>query len=512
MMAPSLHRRSLLLSTAGLPLLARPAPAQPAADHFRVVTSQEINGLDPARSGYIFTRMQVLETLLGADDGGLPVPGLARSWTLSEDRQQWRFQLRPGARFHDGTPVTAQAVVNGLERARTQSGLLGNLPIAALGVEEGAVSIHTSRPFTPLLAFLAHYSAGILAPSALEGGSVRAMIGSGPYKVTRVLLPQRMEAERSEHWSGPAPAIARVSYLAAGRGETRAAMAESGQAELVGQLAPETVERLRRSPRVTIDTRAIPRTRLIKLNCNLPLFRDLDARRALSLALDRKGMATALLRSPASMATQLFPPAMAEWHVPALPPLTRDRAEARRLLAGLGWQPGAEGVLVRDGQPFSFTLRTFSDRPELPGLATAMQAQLREIGIDMKVAVVNSGEIPAGHKDGTLEAALMARNFSLVPDPLGTMMQDYGPQGGDWGAMGWSSAELNTVLEKLGATADPAERAALRGRASTILHQELPVLPVSWFDLATAVSKQVKGLTVDPLELSYRIAGAAWAR
>ncbi|MGY4803482.1 ABC transporter substrate-binding protein [Teichococcus aerofrigidensis] len=514
MTAAPLSRRSLgLLTAAGLPLLARPLRAQPAADLFRVVTSNEINGLEPARSGYVFQRMQVVETLVGADDGGLPVPGLARGWDLSQDRLIWRFRLRPGARFHDGTPVDAAAVAAALRRAREQGGLLGNLPIAAIEPgEPGEVVLRTTRPFSPLLAFLAHYSAGILAPAAFEGGAVRAVIGSGPYQVTRLLLPQRLEAGRSAHWDGAAPAIARVSYLAAGRGETRAAMAEGGQAELVAQLAPETVERLRRNPRLAIDTRAIPRTRLIKLNCGLPLFRDVRARRALSLALDRQGMAAALLRSPASMATQLFPPALAEWHVPGLPPLRRDLPEARRLLAELGWQPGAEGLLVREGKPFSFTLRTFSDRPELPGLATAMQAQLREIGVEMKVAIVNSGEIPAGHRDGTLEAALMARNFSLVPDPLGTMLQDYGPRGGDWGAMGWSSEALNGVLERLGETADPAERAALRGRASAILQEEMPVIPVSWFDLATAVSRQVRGLSIDPLELSYRVAGATWAR
>jgi peptide/nickel transport system substrate-binding protein len=510
-MTAMLARRSFLASIAGLPFLPRPSLAQPAADLFRVVTSQEINGLDPTRSGYVFTRMQVLETLLGADDGGLPVPQLAHAWTLSEDRLTWRFTLRDGARFQDGTPVTMQAVVTCLERARDQASLLGNLPIARISAEAGEVVIQTTRPFTPLLAFLAHYSTAILAPAAVEGQTVRSIIGSGPYKMSKLLAPQRMEAERWEQWDGPRPAIARISYLAAGRGETRAAMAEGGQAELVAQLAPETVERLRRNPRIRIDTRAIPRTRLIKLNCNLPLFHDIRTRRALSLTLDRRGMATALLRSPASTATQLFPPTMAEWHVPGLPPLQRDLTEARRLLAELGWQPGAEGILHREGQPFSFTLRTFSDRPELPGLATAMQAQLREVGIDMKVAIVNSGEIPAGHRDGTLQAALMARNFSLVPDPLGTLMQDYGPNGGDWGAMGWSSAGLHDVLDKLGATADPAERATLRARASAILHDELPVIPVSWFDLSTAVSKRVAGLTVDPLELSFRIAGVQWA-
>ncbi|MCQ4161584.1 ABC transporter substrate-binding protein [Roseomonas sp. GC11] len=514
-----LHRRDFLAGLAGLAALGhgRGALAQAGtsagagAAIFRVVTPYEINGLDPVRSGFVFTRLQIAETLLGADDGGRPVPQLATAWSLSEDRLRWRFTLRPAARFHDGTPVTATAVAACLERARALPGVLINAPIARITAEEDTVVIQTTRPFASMPAFVAHSSTMILAPAAFEGETVRAILGTGPYRVAEMVLPQRVDAVRFEGWDGPAPAVERLSYLAAGRGETRGTMAESGQAEMVCQLAPETVDRLRRNPRVQVVVQAIPRTRLIKLNCGSPLFSDARARRALSLALDRAGMARALLRSAPSAATQLFPASMAEWHVPSLAPLERNLEEARRLLGELGWQPGAEGILAREGRPFRFTLRTFSDRPELPVLATAMQSQLREIGVDMQIAIVNSGEIPAGHQDGTLEAALLARNFALVPDPLGTLLLDFGPKGGDWGAMNWSSPELVAVMEKLGGTADPAERAALRGRAATILHEEMPVIPVSWFDQSTAISRRVAHLTVDPLELSYRIAGARWA-
>ena len=71
----------------------------------RVVSPWEIGTLDPSRGGYVFTRMQVTETLLGADDSGLPQPGLATSWAVSEDRLTWRLTLREGAVFHDGSPV-----------------------------------------------------------------------------------------------------------------------------------------------------------------------------------------------------------------------------------------------------------------------------------------------------------------------------------------------------------------------------------------------------------------------
>jgi peptide/nickel transport system substrate-binding protein len=510
-----LSRRSTLATGAAVGALAlsHQAPrAQTPPRVLRIVSPWEITGLDPVRSGYVFARMQVLETLIGADDGGIPVPELAESWSLSDDRLTWRFVLRAGAKFHDGTPVDADAVVRSLERARRPPAILASAPIAAIAAESGAVTIRTQQPFLSLPSFLAHHSAVILAPGSHDdAGAVKSIIGSGPYRVTELTPPQRCDVVRFDGWWGKPPAIERASYLAVGRGETRAAMAESGQAEMVTTLAPETVDRLKRQAQLDVQVIPIPRTRVLKLDCGSPFFSDLRVRKAISAALDRTGMATALLRSPPSAANQLFPPALSGWHLPGVAAPERDIGRARALLAEAGWRPGADGILARDGRAFSVTLRTFSDRPELPVLATAMQAQLRDAGIEVKVAIVNSSEIPAGHRDGTLQMALLARNFSLVPDPLGTMLQDFGPQGGDWGAMNWSNAELNGALGALAGIADPAERARLRRRVAEILDAELPVIPVAWYDYPVAVNRRLAGVRIDPFELSYHLAEMRWA-
>jgi peptide/nickel transport system substrate-binding protein len=506
-----MDRRSLLAAALAAPALARGAAAQ-AARTLRVIAPWEIGGPDPARSGYIFQRMQVAETLVGADDRGQLVPLLARGWTLDPDRLTWRFALRAGATFHDGTPVTPAAVAESLRRARSPASPLAQVPIEAIDAAAEGVVLRTARPFPSLPAFLAHSSTIILAPAAYDAtGAVRGIVATGPYRITELLAPQRLDAERFAGWWDATPAIERVTYLAVTRGETRAAMAEAGQAELATTLAPETVDRLRRNPRLAVQVVPIPRTRAVKLNARLPMFSDLRTRQAFSLAIDRAGIATALLRSPESAATQLFPPALEGWHDPALRPLRRDLAEARRLLDETGWRPGPDGIRAREGRPFRATLRTFSDRPELPGVATALQAQLREAGIDLQIAVTNSGEIPAGHRDGTLEAALFARNFSLVPDPLGTLLQDFGPEGGDWGAMGWSDPELTAALAALYAEAEPSAQAPLRRRVAAILQEALPVIPIAWYDNAIAFGRRIQGGSVDPLELSYRLTDLRWA-
>jgi peptide/nickel transport system substrate-binding protein len=504
----------MLAPLAGLILIGAPEHIR-AADRppLQVVTPFEINSLEPSRAGFNFTRMEVAETLVGADDGGLPVPALAARWTLSDDRLTWRFTLREGARFHDGTAVTAEAVVACLRRARSQPGPLADAPITGIeAVDAGTVAFTTATPFTPLLAFLAESSTQILAPSSYDAaGAVRRVVGSGPYRITAIQPPLRFETERFDGWNGgPKPAIARTVYLAVSRKETRALMAEGGQADLAFTLDPAGTDRLKRAPRVSVTVKPIPRTIILKLNAGLPAFSDVRVRRALSLAIDRPGIASGILRSPAAVATQLIPPTLAEWHVASLPPLRHDPAEARRLLAEAGWTPGPDGIAAKDGKPLRLTLRTFAVRPELPVVATVIQEAARTVGIDVQVAVMNSSDIPAGHKDGTLEMGLAARNFSLVPDPIGTMLADFGPRGGDWGAMGWSSSALVDALGALGRTGDPAERATLRARISTILQAELPVVPVAWYDLRIAASRRLGGVEVDPLELSYRISRMRW--
>ncbi len=503
--------RRFAVSLLALPLWPSVAGAQ---QPLRVVAPWHVESMEPSRDGFNFTRMGVAENLVGADDGGLPVPQLAESWTLSDDRLTWRMTLREGATFHDGSPVTAEAVAASLRRAQAKPGPLANAPLTSIAADGArVVELRTSTPFTPLLAFLAESSSQILAPASWdESGGIRALIGTGPYRLVGFQPPFRFEVERFEAWNGgPRPAIARVTYESVARGETRALMAESGRADLIFTLDPAGTDRLRRSSRVDVRVMPIPRTQTMKLNAGLPLFADVRARQALSLAIDRDGIARGILRSPDAAATQLFPQTLSEWHVPGLAPLRRDPAEARRLLAELGWTAGAGGTLTRDGRPFRFTLRTFSTRPELPVVAAAIQESLRGVGIDMQIAVVVSSEIPAGHRDGTLEAGLMARNFSLVPDPIGTLLSDFGPQGGDWGAMGWTSPELVDLLAALGRTTEPAERAQLRAGVSAILQAELPVIPVVWYDHRVAISRRLANVSVDPLELSYRIAAMRWA-
>jgi peptide/nickel transport system substrate-binding protein len=321
-----------------------------------------------------------------------------------------------------------------------------------------------------------------------------------------------VEVAAFESWQGTKPAVRDATYQAVGRTEARALMAQSGQSDVTLGMDPVGLQRIRRSDNVAITSVTLPRTILLKANAGHEILGDPRVRQALSMALDRKSMASALLRDPEMAATQLFPPSMAQWHQGSLSPLEHDLPRARELLAEAGWVKGPDGVLARDGRRFEITLRTFPDRPELPILATAIQDALRKLGIALEVEVGNSSEIPAGHQDGSLELGLYARNYALVPDPLVTLLGDFDRDGDDWGAMGWRDDTLSQTLRDLAQDPNRAGVEEDRRSVAQILQRELPVIPVAWYRQSAAVSDRLDGFSLDPLERSWQLADLAWTK
>ncbi|MCT2386859.1 ABC transporter substrate-binding protein [Erwinia pyrifoliae] len=496
---------AMLLAVVNAPVNA--APERVAA----LVAPFEIKGSDPTLSGDIFLKMSIVETLVNADSHGQPLPGLASSWSVTENGLVWRFTLRSGVKFHDGSTLTAQNVVNALNVARSKPGLLDKAPIADIRAEEQQVLIALTQPFTPLLSMLAENRAQILAAASYnDAHKVVQVIGTGPYRLTSLQPPQKLTVARFHDYWGAAPSIEQASYMAVGRAETRALLAESGNADLVLNLDPASRSRLNKNAKVQLLSMAIPRSVLLKVNVGHPLLADVRARQALSMALDRDGIARAILRYPAA-ADQLFPPSVAQWHNASLAPMSHNLPQARALLAELGWKPGAEGTLQRNGQLFSLTLTTYPDRPELPLIAAAIQQQLRDIGVQVAINTTNSGEIAAMHHDGTLELALVARNFALTPEPLGTLLQDYAPRGGDWGAMNWSNATFDQTLARLETGSNAADSQQQRELLTRILQSELPTIPVVWYQQSAAVSPRLSGAVLDPFERSFGLEKMRWA-
>ncbi|MGB2078413.1 MAG: ABC transporter substrate-binding protein, partial [Vibrio sp.] len=196
------------------------------------------------------------------------------------------------------------------------------------------------------------------------------------------------------------------------------------------------------------------------------------------------------------------------WHLSNLPEKTYDKQQAEKILVDLGWQRGDDGIFMKEGDRFELTLTTYADRPELTLVATAIQDQWRQIGVDLNIDVTNSSMIPAGHQDDSLEVALIARNYGVIANPLAVIETDFTHGGGDWGAMNWHGEGIAEKLEQLnqifGEQGD--DKSFLMSQAvMQQIYQQKPVLPIAHYRDHIAVNHRVSGFKFDPYSRSYHI-------
>ncbi|MGL6170536.1 MAG: ABC transporter substrate-binding protein [Vibrio sp.] len=468
----------------------------------------EFNSQDLVKDGYLFSRLQVVEALVGINQNSQPYPLLATRWSVSEDGLVWRFDVRPAVRFHDGSLLSASAVATSLNHALNKPGIIQQAPIKTIHAQDDQLIIELNSVYRPLPAMLAHYSLAIAAASSYDAsGNIIQLAGTGPYQIAQLQAPHKASVTRfTDYWGQPA-SIEHVNYLTGHRSESRALLAQTGQADLVYSLDPISIPALQQSKNLDLHIESMPRTVLIKLNNQHPLINHAEVRQAISLAIDRQGIAQSVLKLPSSEAYQLFSPALQAWHLAQYTPPQRDLASAQALLAKQGWTLNPQGLLEREGQLFEIQLLTYADRPELPLIATALQAQLKEVGIQVNISVDNSSAIPAKHHDGSLQMALIARNFGIIADPLPLLLNDFAThQGSDWGPTNWSSAQFSQLLTELTIEPDNTRYQQLVTQAAQLLADEMPLIPVTDYREIVAVNKRVRGFSFDPFEINYRVA------
>jgi len=517
-----ISRRAVL--AASLALAATTAAAGPYAwaeeERILQITSpREITSLAPDDTGYHFRRLRVAETLVTTDPQGKLAPELAKSWSVSDDGLNWTFQIRDGVRFHDGTALTPELVRDAIEvqrKSRKNSEMVSQLPISSVSVDGQAVVITLKRPFSLVPTFFTDGAAIILAPSSYAAdGTVTTIIGTGPYRITNIDGKTSVELEAfPDYWGEPAR-IAKVHFTGATSPDTIANMAEAGQADLVLGLPQVLRARVEASGRVRI--KQVQTARIIGsiYNAGDVRFDKPAVRQAISLALDRQGIATALFQNPDAAANQLFSPAFPDWYDPSAPPIKRNVEQAKRLLAEAGWKPGLDGILTRDGTRFSFTV-IVGKQPELPPLVQAIQAQLAEVGIEIMLENGSQTQVLEAVANGSFIFGLTRRNYGAVPDPVATLLIDYAEENATkaiWGGINYHNPELERALNAYLAAAKDDERAAAHSKILALANDDLPVLPLVWYDYNVSISDRLDydSVPIDALELSFWIDRVRWA-
>ena len=474
------------------------------------------SGIDPhvdASSELGIPLTSVYDTLVYQDLDGSFVPGLAERWDVSQDGKSYTFHLRRDVRFHDGTQFDAEAVKFNLDRiadpelrSRKARGMLGPYSHAEV-VDDYTVKIHFHEPYAPFLDALSQVYLGMASPAAVQKwGAEYQMhqVGTGPFifreyvpndHLTLVRNPDYAWAPTVHLHSGPAY-LEEIQFRFYVDPAVRALALESGEADVMGEMPPKDAARLEEHPEFSLFRVAIPGQPLqFFLNTENPPTDDPLVRQALLYATNQQEIVDTIFQGysppasgPLSAATQDY-----SGLVENLYPYDPDRAAT--LLDQAGWtSPDGGGIRQKDGKPLSLRgyLMSWGYLPEVGQL---LQAQLREVGIDLQTELVAFPAAVEAAGQGLHHLAPMTFSGS-DPSLLGTTYLSSNAEGG----FNWSKVrdpEIDRLLTEGLTQLDPAARTELYAAAQTRIMDLSLVVPVRDYVNLNAARASVRDLRYD---------------
>jgi peptide/nickel transport system substrate-binding protein len=471
--------------------------------------------MDPAASTAVpnmVVTMNIFDNLVYSNTDGTVKAGLAESWTVSPDAKTYTFVLRKGVKFHDDTPLNAEAVKFMFDRILDPKNALPARPPLGpvdkvIVKDANTVEVQYKEPFAALLNNLTSYNFGVPSPTAVQklGKDFGSRpVGSGPFVFKSAVPGQSvtLEKNKSYNWpplgmyehSGP-PYLDSLTFKFIPEEVPRMGALETGDCNAVVYLSADGLSRFKANPSKYVITLALVPGMAFGyyLNVEKPPLNELPVRQAILYSLDQKTMVDTLYKGVVAHAKGPLSPASMGYstEIDAMYPF--DAPKARKLLDDAGWRVGSDGFRYRGGQKLSLRFAALEGQ-RYQMASEWIQAALKEVGIEVKLEVLtSSARIEAGKK-GTHHAT-MAGNSGNDPDLLRPVFSS--SQVGSDNYARIKDAEIDAALAEASRTADKAKRIELYRKALKKIQEQAVFLPIWYTTHAFAQSQAVKGLRMD---------------
>ncbi|MDX8413015.1 MAG: ABC transporter substrate-binding protein [Mariprofundales bacterium] len=411
--------------------------------------------------------------LVRLDDQFQPQPALAQSWQHPSPLK-WRFLLRQGLHFHDGSLLSALDVVatlNSVLDPAFASPLRASFAAVAAveAVNPYMVEIRLKRVDASLLTRLV---IGILPASlAKKPQQARQTMGCGRYRLgawqgNRIAL---MAIDRTK----PDIVVIRVKDPV-----TRALKLEQGEIDLMQNDFPlYLLDWLKQQPHLQVITAPSTTFSYLGLNLHDPLLKQLKVRQALALALDRRRLKRALFNDAPVLASTVLP--AFHWATAKLPITDYDPTKAAALLDAAGYPPNQQGIR------FHLSYRTSTD-PQRVRLATAIAAEWRKIGVDVSVQSLEWGGFYARIKRGDFQVFSLSWVGIVDPDIYRWILHSsmWPPKGANRGR--YRDDQVDRWLDDASSSENKILRRDLYGKIERKMLADLVYIPL-WYEPVTVV-------------------------
>ena len=446
-------------------------------------------------------------TLLKFEDDGTVVGDLAESWSVSEDKLTWTFNLKQGVKFHNGKELTSADVKATFDRAlNAEAGGLRTTEIIKMFTSVEApdpytVTITTDAPYGPMESLMCNMSLGIMDADYIEqygldlGTSAAGENGTGPFKVVSWERDQEIVVERFDDYFGTPAKLQTVVYTIIPEAASRVIALETGEVDVIDKPTDEDLARLEAdTENFTVLRKPTISQRLFRFGCNDPIISNTKVRQAIVYAIDRQAIIDALFTGSGYPSTA--PLAPVTFGYSDLGEIEQDLELAKSLLAEAGYPDGFDTKII--------TTERYQNGIEL---AEIISQQLAEIGINAEIEVWEWSALSASWN------GITADEFD---QPIFIMGAGPSMRDADGGLRGlyttsetglndrnygfYSNAEVDALIEQGMQETDQQKRVEIYKEAMEILYREDPV--AFWlFDMygLAITSSKVEGVTLSPI-------------
>jgi peptide/nickel transport system substrate-binding protein len=433
------------------------------------------------------------------------VPGLAQSWDISKDGLTYTFHLRPNVKFHDGTPLTADAVKFCFDRQMNDQGpfyatgtypyvkgFLGNVAGVEV-VNPGTVQIRLKSPLTPFLQYLAHHSLYIYSPEALKKWGkdvVKHPVGTGPFKLETWEPGVRVVLSRNDQYWGGAPKIRQAIYVPIIEAQARLSAIKTGEIDMTMDVPPDSLGDLRKDPDVVVAEANSSAVWYVALNTRHPALKDKRVRQALNYAVQKDAIIRDILKGTAIVATTPLSPVYGPYHEDKTARYPYDPEKAKALLKEAGYASGFDVTF--------FVPESGSGMQSPVEMGTVIQANLAAVGVRAKIQTMEWGAYLKKYLDSP-DMAEMSWNPSIGdPDHMMYMLLSSDRFPPAFNAGYYQNPRVDELLRKGRTTIDDRERIPLYREAQRLVMEDAPWIFVDHGKQVIVYRKRVQGFKLHP--------------
>jgi peptide/nickel transport system substrate-binding protein len=493
---------------------------------FRLATSSGIDSLNPyvAFNQDAYSMFEYIYPLLVQydKDNKQFVPDFARSWKTSKDGKTWTFTTTAGAKWSDGTPLTAADAAWTINTdikyrgggAANAAGLIAHIKNAVAPNPTTLVVHYKAAPGN----VLGQFQQFAILPKHVwskhtghKGADLKTfpnnppIVGAGPFKLVKYKKNQIALFQRDTSFYGMKPQIDAFGLRMFSNDDAMVSALKAHEIDAIEAVPATAIKTLKSAGFTITQVPGVDQTDFIinsnpKKKKNRELL-NLKLKEAFAHAIDRDQIIRVVFLGTAKPADSIIPQSTGDWHNPQLKPETFDLGLANKMLDQLGYKRGSGGVRVANGHKMAYDVIAPTSVQSVPRTFQIIQASFSKIGVKLRQKALDATaafDLMTSPNGKYLNFDLALWDWVALIDPDFMLSVVTCAQYSGWSDSGYCDKRYDRMYSQQQLTPDQGKRRAIVWKMQKYLYDQRPYVWLATQDAVHAVSSQWTGLVPSP--------------